>query len=170
MPKGIYQHNLHTKEHNNHIAKSSVGHIVSVKTKNKISKSLIGHKCSEETVRKISKSMKGKLCRENHWNWKGGKSFEPYSSSWTETLKRAIRERDGYICKLCEKTQIEELEKLEIKLSVHHIDYDKKNCNPENLITLCSSCNSKVNFNRKYWQEKFMPVLGWTQEEINKIK
>jgi hypothetical protein len=30
-------------------------------------------------------------------------------------------------------------------------DYDKKNCDPKNLITLCNSCHSKTNFNRKKW-------------------
>ena len=34
-------------------------------------------------------------------------------------------------------------------LAIHHIDYNKKNNKEENLITLCRSCNVKVNFNRK---------------------
>lgn len=81
--------------------------------------------------------------------WKGGISFEPYSLDWTKTLKKSIRERDKYICKVCGKKQ-------EYKNHpVHHIDYDKKNCNPINLITLCHSCHSKTNFNRKYWIEYF---------------
>jgi len=28
---------------------------------------------------------------------------------------------------------------------------DKKNCNPDNLLTLCKNCHQKTNFNRKYW-------------------
>jgi 5-methylcytosine-specific restriction endonuclease McrA len=39
------------------------------------------------------------------------------------------------------------------RLTAHHIDYDKKNCDQQNLITLCSACNSKANFNRPYWQD-----------------
>jgi 5-methylcytosine-specific restriction endonuclease McrA len=39
--------------------------------------------------------------------------------------------------------------------TVHHIDYDKKNSNPKNLITLCVSCNFKVNFERSYWENYF---------------
>lgn len=49
-------------------------------------------------------------------NWRGGKSFEPYSVDWTETLKRSIRERDKYICQVCSQ----------YGNTVHHIDYDKK--------------------------------------------
>lgn len=38
---------------------------------------------------------------------------------------------------------------------VHHIDYNKLNCNPNNLITLCKSCHMKTNFNREYWLDYF---------------
>ena len=91
----------------------------------------------------ISKNRKGiaSFSGKEHPNWKGGKSFEPYSIDWTETLRRAIRERDNYICQLCNQ----------YGNNVHHIDYDKKNCNPKNLITLCRKCNVKVNYNRNYW-------------------
>ena len=82
---------------------------------------------------------------DKHYNWKGGKSFEPYSIDWTETLRRSIRERDKYICQLCNL----------YGNTIHHIDYDKKNCSPNNLINLCIACNSKVNFNRDYWINYF---------------
>lgn len=82
---------------------------------------------------------------KKHYNWKGGLSFEPYTTDWTETLRRSIRERDNYICQPCSQYGD----------NVHHIDYDKKNCNPENLITLCRGCNIKVNYKRKYWINYF---------------
>lgn len=91
------------------------------------------------------KQMSDRISGKNHYNWKGGISSEPYSTDWTETLKRSIRERDHYICQLC----------LKYGNTVHHKDYDKKNCNPINLITLCGSCNTKVNFDRKYWMSYF---------------
>ena len=81
--------------------------------------------------------------KDSH-NWRGGSSFEPYSIDWTEDLRRAIRKRDKYTCQLCGK---------EPALHCHHIDYNKKNCNPENLITLCHSCHLKTNGNRKYWKD-----------------
>ena len=76
-------------------------------------------------------------------SWRGGTSFEPYSVDWTKTLKRSIRERDKYTCQTCGK---------EPAIFVHHIDYDKKNCKPNNLITLCSSCHAMTNFNRDFWK------------------
>ncbi len=88
---------------------------------------------------------KGKegISGEKHYNWQGGISRLPYSVDWTKTLKRSIRERDKYTCQICGK---------EPSVSVHHIDYDKKNCNPTNLITLCRECHAKTNFNKNYWK------------------
>ncbi len=100
---------------------------------------------SEETKKKMSKSISGK----NHWNWQNGKSLEPYSIDWTITLKISIRERDKYTCQICGEKQNEKA------FSIHHIDYDKKNCNPINLITLCKKCHAKTNFNRDKWIQYF---------------
>ena len=37
----------------------------------------------------------------------------------------------------------------------NHIDYNKKNCNSDNLITLCHNCHSKTNHNRNNWINYF---------------
>jgi hypothetical protein len=88
---------------------------------------------------------------ENHPNFQGWISRLPYSLNWSKELKEQIRERDGYICQLCFISQ-DELKK---KLDVHHIDYDKKNCAEENLISLCTSCHMKTGYNREKWQSIF---------------
>jgi len=85
---------------------------------------------------------------ENNSNWKGGLSFEDYSLEWTEALKESIRKRDNYECAICYKSGKD----------VHHIDYNKQNCNKENLITLCIGCNAKVNFNRDYWKNYLINI------------
>jgi len=107
----------------------------------KLSESHKGIEQTKETREKISLALRG----ENSYLWQGGISKEPYSVDWTRTLKRAIRERDNYICQIC--SQYGEI--------VHHIDYNKKNCCPENLIILCHSCHSKTNNNRNYWINYF---------------
>ena len=90
-------------------------------------------------------------------NWQGGKSFEKYPMEWTETLKRSIRERDYYTCQLCGKQQTG------MTHNVHHINYDKKNCNPINLIVLCHSCHLKTNTNRKKWTKHFQLKMEMKQ-------
>lgn len=96
------------------------------------------------------------LCRvrEKAPNWKGGLSFIPYCSKFNRRLKEKIRDRDNRTCQLC---GIKENGK---KLSVHHVHYDKENCEPD-LVALCCNCNTKVNCNRDYWESYFMAVLFW---------
>lgn len=93
------------------------------------------------------------ISMEKHFNWKGGKSFEKYSLKWTKDLKKMIRERDGYLCVMCGKKQKKR------ECCVHHIDYNKLNCNPDNLITLCISCHIKTNYNRLKWVKYFNRLL-----------
>ena len=92
---------------------------------------------------------------ENHHMWSGGKSFEPYTSEFNSYMKNEIRKRDNNICQLCEKLESKE----ETRLSIHHIDYDKKNCKDNNLISLCRSCHSKTNKNRNHWTEYFSGLM-----------
>jgi len=104
-----------------------------------------GKKRSEETIRKI-KENHADMSMERNPNWRGGISFEPYCADWTREYKEYVKGRDGYKCLNpdCWQTFKE--------LSIHHIDYNKKNCGPSNLITLCNSCNSRANTDRD-WHE-----------------
>ena len=96
-------------------------------------------------------SRNGKRKGKNNFNWQGGVSKFPYPFDFNEELKELIRKRDNYTCQLCGKIQEED----DRKLDVHHIDYIKENLDPVNLVSLCRSCNVKVNYSRKYWTEFF---------------
>jgi hypothetical protein len=100
---------------------------------------------SKETIEKMRLSHLGKYTGENHPNWRGGKSFILYGRDFTNELKTSIRKRDKFTCKICSKNGYD----------VHHIDYNKKNCSENNLITLCRRCHMKTNFNREYWIKHF---------------
>lgn len=116
-------------------------------------KGLKGFHHTKETKNKIGnkvRELQNKRVKEGKHNWwQGGKSFEEYTTSWTKTLKLSIRERDNFTCQVCGKLQ------QNITFPVHHIDYNKKNCDPENLITLCSSCHSATNSHRRHWKNYF---------------
>jgi len=84
---------------------------------------------------------------ENNPNWQEGISAEPYCDVWTDKeYKESIKKRDNYEC------QNEWCWKTSNRLCIHHIDYNKKNCNPLNLITICQSCNARANIRRIFWQ------------------
>lgn len=44
-------------------------------------------------------------------------------------------------------------------IEIHHIDYNKNNCNEDNLITLCKQCNIRANYNRDYWFSYYSYIL-----------
>ena len=76
---------------------------------------------------------------------------EKYPKEWTTALRRFIKQRDSYLCCLCNSPK---------NLHVHYIDYNKNNCNHSNLITLCRPCLKKTNFNRQAWYRMFMDRLN----------
>ena len=163
------------------------GRNLSAETKQKISLAHTGKEISEEHKRKISNSTKGKKkpfgfgakiskarkgvkfskewCRKmsenhadfsgsNHPNWKGGISKLPYCPNWTKEYKDDIKERDCYKClnPYCYHTNT--------TLAVHHIDYTKTLCGPDNLITLCGSCNSRANTDREWHTQWYRTILN----------
>ena len=141
---------------------------------------LLGRQRSKETKRKLSESLSGKnhpqygkkgkdhpvygykhtkdelerMSGKNHPNWKGGISSELYCQEWyIKDYKDSIKERDNYMC------QNPECYEKCIILCIHHINYNKKNCKSENLITVCTSCNARANHNRGFWQKHYEGIM-----------
>ncbi|MDP2217207.1 MAG: NUMOD3 domain-containing DNA-binding protein [Methanolobus sp.] len=154
-----------TDEHRKKISDALKGRPLTEEHRRKVSIAMSGEKhpmygkhLTEETRKKLSECKKGEKhplfgkCGEIAPNWHGGKSFEPYCPKFNHELKEKIRERDNRTCQLC---CVKENGR---KLDVHHIHYDKPNCNPD-LIALCFKCNTKVNFNRDYYENLFMEKL-----------
>lgn len=102
------------------------------------------HECYYEAQRKwLEVSSSRYKTWKNNPNWLWWITNSGYSVDWTMTLKRSIRERDKYTCQICWEQQWDKCH------AVHHIDYNKHNCDPINLITLCNSCHMKTNTNRE---------------------
>jgi len=77
-----------------------------------------------------------------------------YDPKWNNNLRQKIREKYNYTCQFCGK-------KIEKHLIVHHIDYDKRNSNEDNLIPLCRSCHGKVHTNRTKYLDNITFLCGW---------
>ena len=120
---------------------------------------------SEEHRNKIKKANKGKITSpktifkkgKNHPNFNNYSSFEPYGLEFNNQLREQIRIRDQFRCQQCFRHQNELYDKKgkKYKLHIHHIDYNKKNNNPENLISLCRNCHTQTNFKREDWEHYF---------------
>ncbi len=64
-----------------------------------------------------------------------------YGPEWTEELRETILARDGYRCGRCRTA--------EGMLQVHHVDGDKSNSHPSNLLTLCAACHLALHGRRE---------------------
>lgn len=94
---------------------------------------------------------------KNNPNWRGGISFEPYSTDFNNATKEAARNETGRRCASCGDRE----DSLPERLCVHHIDYNKKNCSRGNLVPLCRSCHGKTNGDRARWTAVFTDI--WTK-------
>lgn len=140
------------------------GRKLSEKTRNKISLIHKNKVVSYETRKKLSDNH-ARLSGDDHPNWKGGISCEPYCQIWSDKeYKESIKQRDGHKCLNpdCWKTHK--------TLSIHHIDYNKKSCGPENLITICRSCNGRANKNRSWHKAWYQAIMykryGYVYSEV----
>lgn len=107
-------------------------------------------KTSKENISINHINVEGK----NNPNWKGGISAEPYCFVWRDReYKESIKQRDGYKCLNTDCWKSDNV------LTVHHIDYNKKSCEPENLITLCRSCNARANFDRDWHKAWYQAIM-----------
>lgn len=85
-------------------------------------------------------------------NWSGGVSRLPYPWNF-RSISKSILSRDGCTCQnpLCDRK--------DKRMTAHHINYNKQDCDSGNLITLCSSCNSSANSDRAAWQAFYKGIM-----------
>jgi len=146
--------------------KGFTGRTHSEETKEKISKScegkgrprderlIVNCKVCGVTFDKMQRfeDMNKHFCSQDCWHrWNKGENHICYNEElqreyigFTDELKQTIRLRDE-VCQICGMDSIEK------SLSVHHIDCDKHNPQPTNLICLCESCHTRVHMNIKEW-------------------
>ena len=166
-PKNPFFGKHHSEEAKAKNRAAATGKHPSEETRAKLRAAHAGKHPSEETKAKLRAAHTGKhhseemkaRCRAaklgpKHPNWMGGVSRDPYGWDFNDELKEEVRRRDGYKCQLCGTPQAE----CRRAMAVHHINYDKKDSDPLNLVALCVSCNIKVNKNREHWTAFFQAM------------
>jgi len=126
----------------------------------------------EPTKKEIKEQLKEiiKFCKENYclmYNYMltiKQIRKEPEDKLMYERLKKQVRKRDNYRCQECFRHQNEltintKAGMRPYRLHIHHIDYDKKNNDEGNLISLCKGCHMQTNFDRKDWTNYFQNKL-----------
>ena len=153
---------------------NNAGYWLGKKLSKKHKQKLNGRKLSEEMKQKMSEDKKeffknnpearrklSEIAKKqfedprNHPSWKGGISCEPYCQIWSDDeYKEDLKERDGNQCLNPDCWSNSNT------ICLHHIDYDKKNCHPWNLITVCISCNGRANKNRKKHEIFYKQIMN----------
>ena len=95
-----------------------------------------------------------KFAGDKNPNWKGGIACEPYCEVWLDKeFKQSIMKRDGNKCLNPYHTENNS------DILLHHINYNKKDCRPVNLITICRVCNLKANYDRNWHQAWYETLI-----------
>lgn len=97
-----------------------------------------------------------KISGPGNYNWCGGE--KEYCDIWKDKeYKEDIKKRDNNMCSnpYCSGEGVNARQ-----LTIHHIDYNKKNCSPTNLITVCRSCNTRANYDRDWHKDWYMAILN----------
>jgi hypothetical protein len=122
----------------------------------------MGYRCP--TCKAIKQSLR--MTGEGNYQWDGGHSDKLYCDIWRDKeYKNSIKERDRYKClnPVCRKVSN--------ILDVYHIDYNKLNCIPSNLITICRSCNVLANTDRNWHILWYRAILnnryGYIYKDLN---
>jgi len=119
-------------------------------------KSLNPVTCSKKCANKLHSIA---MTSEGNPNWRDGISSGEYGIEFTNKLKYEIKKRDNFVCQICGLPNEENFSGNGYGLSIHHIDYNKQNNDPSNLISLCNHCHAKTNYNREKWKKLLLQRL-----------
>jgi len=135
-----HKEHIHSEEQKHKISISTKEALLSPEINTKLREALRKNWQSEELRERHRQIFAGRIIYwkdklprgEQHHNWNGGTSYEPYSSEFNYSFKEAIKERDNYTCQLCGIREGAD----GWHLGIHHIDYNKKYTTQTNSITL----------------------------------
>jgi hypothetical protein len=129
----------------------------------KIGKALKGRKQTAEHTRKVREANIGnpKLSGTNSPWYIDGKGEYPYPKDFTN-IRNSILKRDNHTCQHCEAKAIE----------VHHIDRDKTNNDPMNLVSVCKSSHTLAHIpkQRSYWKLYYEELMSLRFSNIKQEK
>ncbi len=123
---------------------------VSKETRQKLSKASMNHIVTKDMRIKISegnKKQNKKVSIETRIRMSLAKlqlRSDGYCEVWGDREYRD--DLRGNVCEECGITNMMNIKLFERRLSNHHTDGNKQNCNPSNFTTLCTSCHAKEDY------------------------
>lgn len=88
-----------------------------------------------------------------------------YTSDWN---KRSLveRRRADFTCQNCDRKALLEPD---LRLEVHHIDGNKRNNDPMNLVVLCLQCHRVYQKSYRPGQLTFLPIIWVERQKYKKL-
>jgi len=123
----------------NPLTSKKISDTVKKRWKDTIGYGMSGKCHSDEAKLKMSKAKLGEKSR----TWKGGISKNKYGGGFTKCFRDKVRTAHGWIC-------VMSLEKHNI-LHVHHIDCNKSNHSPDNLMPLRADIHMMIHADEGFW-------------------
>ena len=117
-----------TDEERKNISDKLKGRELSEETKRRMSAAKLGVPKSEETKIRMS------ICKMSCRTGEGG-----YCDQWFDPIYKNDLRKSA--CENCGITNMLQLKLFGVGLTDHHIDFDKMNCHPSNIQTVCSRCH-----------------------------
>lgn len=152
--------NITPQESKDKMSKSHMGKTFNQQTKNIISQNSL--KMWENP--KLHENMSKRISGSGNPMWQGGTSFAPYCPKFDENKREEIRNKYNRKCIICGKNECDNIYNngKQIKLTVHHVDYNKlQGCEGHiwKLAPLCLICHLKTNASRKIWEQKICKLV-----------
>lgn len=81
--------------------------------------------------------------------------YSKYHPQWKARLRIQVLLDQNFKCRLCGYKDMSRLgrNRKRIALQVHHVDFNKSNNEPSNLMALCPACHKAVHNKVKLWTD-----------------
>lgn len=120
---------------------------------------MYGRKHTEETKQKIRENRKAPK-KENHPSWKGGRRVSANGYIEVHMPEHHRARGNDYVFEHIVVVEMKLGRQLEPGETVHHVDGNKQNNNPENLEVLTRSEHSRLHPNKRKGVNKTCPICG----------
>lgn len=137
---------IFSEEHRQKLAKAQTGKIYSKESREKMSKSHLGQSAWNKGIPQLEEiKQKISIAKTKFRIVNNG-----YCDQWFDfEYRKDCRKNYCEECGIKEEIKTGRDGRIYTNLHLHHKDFNKKNCHPNNLPTVCNSCHQKIHWRKR---------------------